>query len=72
MASVIDEYECPVCGGYGLKEQNCRTFEDFFKCLDCGYTYAHQIKFDENGEIVKDENGNLVYEDVCKYDTVRK
>lgn len=62
MASVIDYPICERCGRECINEFNCRTFEEFQTCQVCGAGFAYTIKRDEDGKIVKDKAGNVVWQ----------
>lgn len=54
MSSVQDTIKCPQCGGCYTTDFDCRTFEEFKFCHRCGKK--------ELIELVRDENGNAVYD----------
>ena len=54
MSSVQKEEKCPQCGGCYFEEFDCRTFEEFKFCHRCGKK--------ELVTLVRDENGNTVYD----------
>lgn len=54
MSSVQDTVKCPQCGGCYTEDFDCRTFEEFKFCHRCGKK--------ELVTLVRDENGNAVYD----------
>lgn len=54
MSSVQDTVKCPQCGGCYTTDFDCRTFEEFKFCHRCGKK--------ELVTLVRDENGNAVYD----------
>ena len=54
MSSVQDTVKCPQCGGCYTTDFDCRTFEEFKFCHRCGKK--------ELVILVRDENGNAVYD----------
>ena len=54
MSSVQDTVKCPQCGGCYTEDFDCRTFEEFKFCHRCGKK--------ELVTLVRDENGNTVYD----------
>lgn len=54
MSSVQDTVKCPQCGGCYTTDFDCRTLEEFKFCHRCGKK--------ELTTLVRDENGNAVYD----------
>ena len=54
MSSVQKEEKCPQCGGCYTEDFDCRTLEEFKFCHRCGKK--------ELITLVRDENGNAVYD----------
>ena len=63
MGSVLDYHKCPNC-----ISENCMTDfyyksgEQFTSCPDCGYCNYHRLKRDEQGDMMKGEDGKWIYE----------
>lgn len=61
MSSIQKEEKCPQCGGCYFEDFDCRTFEEFKFCHRCGKKELVTLVRDENGNAVYDANNKPQY-----------
>jgi len=44
MSSTIDFFDCPACGGFAQREQDNKTCEVYYNCIDCGWQGEQPVK----------------------------
>ena len=61
MATVIDYVACKQCNGTMYSEFSTRTMGESNVCQRCGYQCDHTIALDENGEMIRNSEGQVLY-----------
>lgn len=63
MGSVLSEIDCPNCGRTAIEDYYYKTDEIYIFCQSCGYNKSSTLKRDDNGNVIKDEDGRWIYID---------
>ena len=65
MGSVIDNIECPHCGGEAFIDFYYKTGEEYINYQHCGYSYSATYQCDKDGNyITKDGTDNYEFENL--------